>query len=133
MPAGRFRVVARGRCRLRPGNGRVGRRLAGAGARTGCGFSGAGACVRRRGGDGRTQVTPWQGAETRKLRGKGAARRLFPALTRWANFCRAYGADGLLRFDMRFEAESESIRTPARGLDGVSGNFQVHASGVVAH
>ena len=43
------------------------------GARTGSSFSDAGACGRVPESDGSTPVTPWCGAKTRKLRGKGTA------------------------------------------------------------
>jgi hypothetical protein len=59
---------------------------------------------------------------------KGAARRLFPALPRWANFCRAYGADGSSRFDLRFRLERESTSSLGRQFVAASGNLQVRAT-----
>ena len=44
------------------------------GLRTRSGFFGAGACGRVPESDGKTRVTPWRGAKTRKLRGKGTAK-----------------------------------------------------------
>jgi hypothetical protein len=59
----------------------------------------------------------------------GAARRLFPALTRWANFCRAYGAGVLPRFDLCVGSECESAGALGRQFFAASRNLRVRATG----